>query len=150
MMVTLAYIALSVAANASDAPCLKLKAANESFYSALNTMFTGKIDPMLALWSHGKDVVYLGPDGRFLSGWNSVKADWHKQAAMKLGGKAVPTNVRYFMLPGSGIAVVQDIEQITTDKGLKLSMRATNIYRMDDGAWKMISHHTDKLPSVLK
>ena len=113
-------------------------------------MFTGKIDPMLALWSHGKDVAYLGPDGLFLSGWNSVKADWHKQAAMKLGGKAVSSNVRYFMAPGSGIAVVQDIEQITTDKGQKLSIRATNVYRMEGGAWKMVSHHTDKLPSVLK
>ncbi|MEI6375694.1 MAG: nuclear transport factor 2 family protein [bacterium] len=150
MMVALASITLAVAVNASDAPCYKLKATNESFYSALNTMFTGKIDPMLALWSHGKDVAYLGPDGLFLSGWNSVKADWHKQAAMKLGGKAVPTNVRYFMAPGSGIAVVQDIEQITTEKGLKLSIRATNVYRMEGRDWKMVSHHTDKLPSVLK
>ena len=150
LMVALASIALTVAANASDAPSQKLKAANEGFYSALNTMFTGKIDPMLALWSHGKDVAYLGPDGRFLTGWNSVKADWNKQASMKLGGKAVLSNVSYFMLPGSGIAVVQDIEQITTDKGLKLSIRATNVYRMEGGVCKMVSHHTDKLSAVLK
>ena len=150
LMVTLASIALTVAVNASEVPCPTLKAANEGFYSALNTMFTGKIDPMLALWSHGKDVAYLGPDGRFLTGWKSVKADWNQQASMKLGGKAVPSNVSYFMLPGSGIAVVQDVEHITTDKGLKLSIRATNVYRMEDGAWKMVSHHTDKLPAVLK
>lgn len=150
LMVALASIALAVAANASDAPCPKLKTANEEFYSALNTMFTGKIDPMISLWSHGKDVAYLGPDGRFLTGWKRVKADWNNQAAMKLGGKAVSSNIRYFTVPGSGIAVVQNIEQVTTDKGLKLSMRATNVYRMEGGAWKMVSHHTDKLPAVLK
>ena len=150
MMVALASIALTVAANASEVPSPTLKAANESFYSALNSMFTGKIDPMLALWSHGNDVTYLGPDGRFLTGWNSVKADWNNQAAMKLGGKAVSSNIRYFNVPGSRIAVVQNIEQVTTDKGLKLSMRATNVYRMEGGAWKMIIHHTDKLPAVLK
>jgi ketosteroid isomerase-like protein len=150
MMFALASIALTVAVNASEVPCPTLKAANEGFYSALNTMFTGKINPMLALWSHGKDVAYLGPDGRFLTGWNSVKADWNNQAAMKLGGKAVSSNIRYFTVPGSGIAVVQNIEQVTTDKGLKLSIRATNVYRMEDGAWKMVSHHTDKLPAVLK
>ena len=150
MMFALASIALTVAANASEVPSPTLKAANEGFYSALNTMFTGKIDPMLALWSHCKDVAYLGPDGRFLTGWKSVKADWNQQASMKLGGKAVPSNISYFMLPGSGIAVVQDVEHITTNKGLKLSIRATNVYRMEDGAWKMVSHHTDKLPAVLK
>lgn len=150
IMFVFASIALTVAANASEVPCPTLKAANEGFYTALNTMFTGKIDPMLALWSHGKDVAYLGPDGRFLTGWKSVKADWNQQASIKLGGKAVPSNVSYFMLPGSGIAVVQNIEHITTDKGLKLSIRATNVYRMEGGAWKMVSHHTDKLPAVLK
>jgi ketosteroid isomerase-like protein len=150
MMFAFASIVLTVAANASEVPCPKLKAANEAFYSALNTMFTGKIDPMLALWSHGKDVTYLGPDGQFLTGWSSVKADWNKQAAMRLGGKASPSNVRYFAAPGSEIAVVQDIERITTDKGQKLSMRAINVYRMESGAWKMVSHQTDKLPAVLK
>ena len=144
------FLAIAPASKAADAPCPKLEAANEGFYSALNTMFTGKIDPMLDLWSHGKDVTYLGPDGRFLTGWSSVKADWNKQSAMKLGGKASHSNVRYFTVPGSGIAVVQDIEQITTDKGQKLSMRATNVYRMERGAWKMVSHQTDKLPAVLK
>ena len=109
IMFVFASIVLTVAANASEVPCPTLKAANEGFYTALNTMFTGKIDPMLALWSHGKDVAYLGPDGRFLTGWKSVKADWNQQASMKLGGKAVPSNVSYFMLPGSGIAAVQNI-----------------------------------------
>ena len=150
LMIAVASISLTVAANAADASYSSLKAANKGFYSALNTMFTGNIAPMISLWSHGNDVTYLGPDGRFLTGWSSVKGCWNEQAAMKLRGKAASSNFRYFMVPGSGIAVVQDIEEVTTDKGLKLLMRATNVYRLENGSWKMVSHHTDKLPAVLK
>jgi ketosteroid isomerase-like protein len=28
----------------------------------------------------------------------------------------------------------------------KVSIRATNIYRKENGQWKMIGHHTDLLP----
>ena len=150
LMIAVASISLTVAANAADASSSSLKAANKNFYKSLNIMFTGNIAPMISLWSHGNDVTYLGPDGWFLTGWSSVKGCWNEQAAMKLRGKAASSNFRYFMVQGSGIAVVQDIEEVTTDKGLKLLMRATNVYRLENGSWKMVSHHTDKLPAVLK
>jgi ketosteroid isomerase-like protein len=33
---------------------------------------------------------------------------------------------------------------------MKVSIRATNIFRKENGQWKMIGHHTDLLPFLEK
>jgi len=53
----------------------ELRVANDQFYSALNTMFTGNLLPMENIWSHGEDVTQLGPFGDRLTGWNNVRAE---------------------------------------------------------------------------
>lgn len=129
-----------------------MKEANAAFYSALNMMFRGDIAPMDAVWSHADDVTYMGPDGGYQVGWDAVRADWDKQSAMQLGGEVTPTKIH--INEGETIAVVSCIEQ---GKNLKsdgkpedISLRATNIFRKENGQWKMIGHHTDKLPSLFK
>jgi ketosteroid isomerase-like protein len=51
---------------------------------------------------------------------------------------------------GTEIAVVSCYEkgENTNAKGetQKVSIRATNIFRKENGEWKMIGHHTDLLP----
>src|SRR5215468_5482606 len=79
---------------AADADQQAVRAAAAQFYSALNVMFTGALDPMKNVWSHADDVTYLGPGGGFRVGWNEVLQDWEKQAAMKLGGKVEPVDMR--------------------------------------------------------
>jgi ketosteroid isomerase-like protein len=32
----------------------------------------------------------------------------------------------------------------------KVSLRATNVFRKENGQWKMIGHHTDLLPFLAK
>jgi hypothetical protein len=57
-------------------------------------MFTGELQPMKEVWSHKDDVTYMGPGGGFRLGWKAVLADWEKQAALKLGGKVEPKDIR--------------------------------------------------------
>src|SRR5579863_3855206 len=78
---------LSNPSNASQDSETEVRNAAAGFYSALNVLFTGKIEPMKDVWSHADDVTYMGPDGRFLVGWRLVSEDLEKQAAMKLGGR---------------------------------------------------------------
>lgn len=129
-----------------------LRAAAEQFYSALNAMFTGELQPMKEVWSHKDDVTYMGPGGGFQIGWKDVLAEWEKQAALKLGGKVEPKEMRITV--GDDIAVVSNYEighNLTSDgKTEEVTIRATNLFRNENGNWKMIGHHTDILPFLQK
>ena len=121
--------------------------ANEQFYAALGKIFTGDTKPMQDVWSHAEDVTYMGPDGGFQVGWSQVLANWETHAAMKLGGEIKSSNMH--MTLGSSLAIIQCYEkgQNTNVKGRaqKVDIRATNLFRKENGQWKMIGHHTDKL-----
>jgi ketosteroid isomerase-like protein len=121
-------------------------------YTALNTMFTGDLSPMKEVWSHANDVTYMGPGGGFQVGWDHVLKNWEEQAAMKLGGKVEPTEMRITV--GRDLAAVSDIEKgentNAASKVEKVSIRATNLFRKEGGKWKMIGHHTDLLPHLAK
>ena len=138
---------ISTAHAAGDAePAVRNAAAG--FYSALNALFTGNVEPMKAVWSHADDVTYMGPDGRFLVGWKLVSENWEKQAAAKLGGHVEPAEMH--ITAGREIAVVENYEKgentNAQGKTAEVSIRATNVFRNEDGQWKMIGHHTDLLP----
>lgn len=129
-----------------------VKAAAAQFYSALNAMFTGDLEPMKAVWSHADDVTYMGPGGGFRIGWEAVQADWAQQAALKLGGKVTPEDMRITV--GKDLAVVHNYEKGENfDAGgnpLTVSIRATKVFRKENGEWKLISAHTDLLPFLGK
>lgn len=126
--------------------------ATAQFYSALNTMFGGDPEPMKAVWSHGQDVTYMGPGGEYQVGWNDVVKSWEATAAMKLGGNIVATDMHVFA--GQDLAITQNFEtgenKGPDGKVVRVKIRATNIFRNENGSWKMISHHTDLLPFLSK
>ncbi len=147
-------IALSILCNpahASQNGEETVRKAAAGFYSALNVLFAGNPDPMNEVWSHADDVTYMGPGGGFQIGWPQVFENWKKQAAMKLGGNVEPAEMHIAV--GREIAVVQNYEKGTNinaqGKQEKVSIRATSIFRKEEGNWKMIGHHTDLL-SYLK
>lgn len=119
------------------------------FYTALNQMFTGELDQIKEVWSHADDVTYMGPGGGFKVGWDQVLKDWEAQAALKLGGKVAPAEIRITV--GKDLAIVSNYEhgENTNANGVvqKVSIRAANIFRKEDGTWKMIGHHTDLIPT---
>ncbi|MBT5826603.1 MAG: SnoaL-like domain-containing protein [Gammaproteobacteria bacterium] len=121
--------------------------AYNNFYIALNDLFIGNTEKMLTVWSHADDVTYMGPDNVFLKGWKDISAIWEFQASKKLGGKVLPQDVR--IVVGQDIAVTTNYEMGENVDGdgnfLKVSIRATNTFRKEDGQWKMIGHHTDLL-----
>jgi ketosteroid isomerase-like protein len=137
---------------AADQDIAGARAAAEQFYSALNVMFNGELEPMKEVWSHKDDVTYMGPGGGFRLGWRDVLADWEAQAALKLGGRVEPQEMRITV--GRDLAIVSNYEigqNVTADgKTQEVTIRATNLFRHEDGRWKMIGHHTDLLPFLQK
>ncbi len=117
------------------------------FYEALNMMFKGDLDPMTKVWSHAKDVTYMGPGGEFLVGWSEVLPIWEKQAALKMGGQVEASEMQVNV--GQDLAVATNYEKGTNkDKDgqtQSVSIRSTSVFRKEKGEWKMIGHHTDLL-----
>lgn len=115
---------------------------------AKRNIFKGDLTRMKQVWSHRGDVTYMGPGGGFRVGWAAVLADWESQARLKLGGKVTPAEMQFNI--GTDLAVVNNCERgeniDATGEVQKVEMRATNIFRKDNGVWKMIGHHTDLLP----
>ena len=127
-------------------------AAAENFYSALNTMFTGDPEPMKDVWSHADDVTYMGPAGGLQKGWPAVEAVWDTHAAMKLGGKVTSDRMQIFAGEDIALTLNYEIGENFDQNGVRqeVSIRATNVFRKEDGQWKMIGHHTDLLPYLEK
>jgi ketosteroid isomerase-like protein len=147
-VLTAILVATSTPASAQDDEAVQEAAAR--FYTALNTLFTGDAEPMKALWSHAEDVTYMGPMGGFQAGWSAVEKIWEDQAALKLGGNVEAVDMQITV--GHDLAITHNYE-IGENEGpdgeaLSVSIRATNIFRKEDGEWKMIGHHTDVLPHL--
>lgn len=146
-----AGIAPVAAARAAGNEDAAVRQANDAFYAALNAMFRGEIAAMDAVWSHADDVTFMGPDGKFTVGWDAVSAEWEKQAALKLGGEIRTEGV--YAKVGQDLATVECFEvgeNEVNGKATPVSIRATNVYRKENGEWRMIGHHTDTLPFLTK
>jgi len=150
LMIASSAVPLSSSASSGDRDAVER--AISHFYGALNMMFTGDLAEMKEVWSHADDVTFMGPAGGFEIGWDRVLKVWEEQAALKLGGKVEPVDMR--ITTGGDIAIASLVEQgenIGADGEKKLvSIRATNIFRKEHGKWMMIGHHTDLLPFLEK
>ena len=146
-----AFLLSNSPARAAEDNTAAVRAASDQFYTALNRLFTGDMAPMEALWSHRKDVTYMGPGGGFQVGWDAARKELASQAAMKLGGSIKPEQVK--ITAGSDLATVSNMEvgsNVIDGKKTLVSLRATSIYRKENGQWKMIGHHTDLIPRMEK
>ena len=124
----------------------ELRDTNNQFYTALNAMFTGNVEPMNEIWSHSNDVTDLGPfGGDRLVGWKAVGAEFQREADLKLGGKVNCKDLLVFAGKDIGYTVcVEEGENIDAEgKPIIIKFRATNIFRLENGQWKMVHHHTD-------
>jgi ketosteroid isomerase-like protein len=124
---------------------MELRAANEQFYAALNDMFTGNLEPLNAIWSHGNDVTDMGPFGGRLEGWEAVSAEFKKEASMKLGGKVTCKELLVHAGTDMGYTIcIEEGENMSADgKPVLVQFRATNIFRLENNVWKLVHHHTD-------
>jgi len=147
VLLSVALASTSISADTAN-DTAAVKRATAEFYASLNALFTGKMAPMKAVWSHADDVTYMGPAGGMQVGWKQVQAQWQTQADLKLGGKIEPTDVHMFV--GDKLAVVHCYERGENEgaegQTVQVSIRATNVFRREQGEWKMIGHHTDPLP----
>ncbi|MFA6517931.1 MAG: nuclear transport factor 2 family protein [Bacteroidia bacterium] len=122
-----------------------LQRANDQLYAGLNDLFKGDVEPLNKLWSHSETITYMGPFGGCLTGWKEVKEEFQKVAALKLGGSISSKDLKVYAETNLGYtSCVEEGENIGPDgKPVKVSHRATNIFHLEDGEWRLVHHHTD-------
>jgi len=119
--------------------------ANNRLYDGLNAMFAGNVEPLNNLWSRSDSITYMGPFGGRLKGWSDVNEEFTNVAAMKLGGKISCNDVYAFVGTNLGyVSCVEEGENMGPDgKPVSVSHRATNIFHIENGTWRLVHHHTD-------
>ena len=123
----------------------EIRGATVLFYDAFNTALKGNLDPMSAVWSHRPDVTDLDADGGRATGWNEVRADFQNMVRVYPDGHIAPQDMLIVADGDMGFSVVTETGQLRSADGpmVKFSQRATNIFRREDGQWKLIHHHAD-------
>jgi ketosteroid isomerase-like protein len=130
----------------------EIRMANDQFYQALNAMLKGDMGPMRSVWSHSSDVSNMGPFGGRLVGAQAVLWQFEKEANMKLGGRVVAIDVR--IVAGTDLGYTTCVERgesmSAAGQPIEVEFRATNVFRRENNAWKLVHHHTDLSAALQK
>ena len=130
----------------------EIQQASELFYEALNRMINGDPEPMMEVWSHGSDVATMHRLGGRETGWEEVRANW-EQVAQGFSDGQVSLEDLVVVPLSEDVAYTLGTEhgQATLgDETVSIDWRVTNIYRREEGEWKMVLHHTDVSPELVE
>jgi hypothetical protein len=112
---------------------------------ALAAQLDGKPAEFKALWSHGSDVSILGALGGLERGWSEVgpRLDWAsgQVRARELRLENIQTVI------GTDMAVTVDLERMTRivdGRPVPRVLRCTQVYRIEDGEWRIFHRHADE------
>lgn len=116
---------------------------------AANTAFVnGDAGPFKEMASHRDDVTILGAFGGFEHGWAEVgpRYDW---AASRFNGRTFTSEiVSTYVTPELAYSVAierSDVRFTGSDEAAQQVLRVTEIFRREEGAWKLLHRHADPL-----
>lgn len=141
----------SVSTVASGNEEKEVKKALDGFYASLNAMLQGNPESAKGIWSQSDDIAYMGADGGYQIGWDEFYADWVKQAHVGIGGSVIHSKVNVNV--GKDIAVTHQLVKSVDPSGQGTgggSLRASSVFRNENGKWMMIGHHVDVIPELKK
>lgn len=128
----------------------EVRQAADAFYEALNAMLEGDIGPMEEVWSHEDYVTLMGPFGGRWVGWNDVRTEFKQEAQMHLHGRVEARDLLVRAQGDYGYTICDERGETMSIAGRPtvIDHRATNIYKRENGRWKLIHHHTDEAPAL--
>jgi ketosteroid isomerase-like protein len=122
-----------------------VRQATLNFYVALNSVFKGDLDPMTKVWSHGSDVVDMPSSGGRAVGWNSVLDGYRNLTHQSIAGSITPARIMVVVQGSMGYSTCVETGETRNSGGypVKHNERASDIFRLENGHWKLVSHHSD-------
>jgi ketosteroid isomerase-like protein len=128
----------------------EVREASQRFYAALNRMANGDSSAMAEVWSHEASVTAMHPIGGREVGWDAVRGSFEQVAKLSSDGK-IELAEQLIQVAGD-VACEIGIERGQITLGghqATIDQRVTNIYQRQQGAWKLVHHHTDTSPGML-
>ena len=124
-----------------------LRDAADAFYAAGNQMLAGDLSGFETLWSEADDISHLGPMGATITGRAAVMEEFAREAAMGFQGTLRAEERRFVETPEMGLLVCIERTSGMTRAGetIQSDIRATTIFRKENGHWRVVHHHTDRL-----
>jgi len=121
----------------------------EQYHLALGEFLKGNPEPAKDLWSHREDVSLAKPYGPPVRGRDEVAKVVEHAASLRRDGEATSYEIvaKYV---AAELAYVGQIEQAESKIGASeeitpLALRATMIFRPEDGEWKVVHRHADPI-----
>jgi ketosteroid isomerase-like protein len=129
----------------------EVQQASDAFYAALNRMLaTGDAGAVTAVWSQSEQGSTMHPIGGREVGREQVLATWRQAGPAFSEGRATAEDLVVVPLC-EDVAYTTGTERFEGKVGgesIRGEWRATNIYRREDGGWKIVHHHTDASPEL--
>lgn len=129
----------------------EVKAASAEFYAALSRMVTGQQGAMDAISSHSSTATAMHPIGGREVGWEAIRPVWNQVASLASGGEV--TLADQLLSVAGDMAYEVGVERghaMLAGEMIAIDQRVTNIYRRENGAWKVVHHHTDLSPAMME
>jgi len=121
----------------------------EKYHLALGEFMKGNPAPAKELYSQRDDVTLGNPFGPFARGWKQVVETMEKAASNYRDGDATGfENLAECVT--SDLAYLVEVERLRSKVGGRsdvtpLGLRATSIFRPEDGLWKIVHRHADPI-----
>ena len=124
----------------------------EQFHLAQGEVVKGNPEPVKRLFSHREDVTLANPFGPPVRGWEKVAEVTERAASQFRDGEMVGFEIiERHVTPE--LAYVVEIERAKGKFGGRedvapLALRATMIFRPEEGEWKVVHRHADPITTT--
>ena len=121
----------------------------EQYYLAQREFLKGNPEPVKDLFSHTEDVTLANPYGPPVRGFYEVSKTVEHAASLRSDGTFVGWQIVAKYVTAE-LAYVVQIERAEAKIGAReditpLAVRATMIFRPEDGEWKIVHRHSDPI-----
>ena len=125
-----------------------LRTAIDRLHAAIGRAAGGDPRPIQALYSHAGDVTAFYGWGGYERGWDAVRTRWDWAAAQFAGGTVAYENLTTVVT--AEMAYTTDVETFRVrlagvEAPAEWSNRVTHIFRFEDGAWRLVHRHANRL-----
>jgi ketosteroid isomerase-like protein len=126
-----------------------LEEAVEEGHAALAATGCGDVEPFLALYSDSDDITFGNPFGPFVRGRGAVRDEAERAASRYQDGEVVGFE-RVATHIDNKLACVAEVEHLRArlrgnDDFATVALRATSVYRQEDGVWRLVHRHADPI-----
>ena len=121
-----------------------LLTVNASFYTALSL---ADFNLMQRLWLDTPEAVCVHPGWPPLHGWDDIRVSWQQIFENQGPLRVWPSEIQVRLYGQTAeINCLENIDMSQVRGTGILQTRATNVFRLVDGAWKMLEHHALPMP----